>query len=134
MSWLSFKMTVKKIWAWTRAHWQIPFLVAWSLLIWILTRKNVEAMTEVMDARHRSYEKQLEILRTTHNDEILKRDNLIKEYQDSLDKIELKYKEKKKDLSEVQKNDIKEVVIKSKGNPDEIKKRIQEEFGFNLVE
>ena len=37
-------------------------------------------------------------------------------------------------LSEKQKNDLKEVIIKSKGNPDEIRKKIEEEFGFNFVE
>ena len=125
---------IKKVWTWLRAHWQIPFLVVWSLGIWILTRRNVAAMTDVMKAKNESYKKQLQILKTTHNDEILKRDNLIKEYDESLRRIDEEFKKKQKDLSEEQVNDVKEVVIKSKGNPDEIRKRIEKEFGFKFVE
>ena len=42
--------------------------------------------------------------------------------------------EKEKELSEIQKNEIKELIIKSKGNPDEIRKRIEKEFGFKFVD
>ena len=91
-------------------------------------------MVDVMKARKDSYERQIEILKSSHNDELLKRDNLIKKYEDSLKKVEEEFRKKEKKLSENQKNEIKEVIIKSKGNSDEIKKRISDKFGFTLVE
>lgn len=125
---------LKRAWAWLKVHWQIPFLLVWSVLIWILSRRNTEAMSEVMKSKKESYEKQVKVLRESHNSEILERENLIKEYQESLRKTETTFKEKERKLSEAQKDEIKEIVIKSKGNPDEIRKRIEKEFGFKFVE
>ena len=48
--------------------------------------------------------------------------------------LENKYLQQEKQLSEMQKEEVKQIVIKSKGNPNEIKKRIQKEFGFQFVE
>lgn len=127
-------VTLKKAWVWLKNHWQIPFLVVWSILIWILSRRNTDAMSEVIAAKRESYEKQIQVLKETHNDEILKRDDLIEEYEKSLQRVEKDFKEKEKELSEIQKNEIKELIIKSKGNPDEIRKRIEKEFGFKFVD
>jgi len=91
-------------------------------------------MSEVIAAKRESYEKQIQVLKETHNDEILKRDDLIEEYEKSLQRVEKDFKEKEKELSEIQKNEIKELIIKSKGNPDEIRKRIEKEFGFKFVD
>ena len=99
-----------------------------------MTRRNSDAVIEVLEAKKKSYKEQIEILKDSHNNEIIKRQSLTKKYEDTLEKIENQFRSEQKDLTKKQKNDIKEVVIKSKGDPDEIKKRIQEEFGFTLVE
>ena len=134
MTWLVFKTSIKKCWVWLKEHWQIPFLFVWSILIYILTRRNSAALIEVIEAKRDSYKKQLETLKRSHNDELLKRDKLIKEYQDAVKKVEDEFKKKDKDLSEKQKEEIKEVVIKTRGNPSEVRRMIEEEFGINYVE
>ena len=67
MTWLLFKNKVKIIFSWLKEHWQIPFLAAWTILVYIMTRRNTDALLEVMEARKESYKKQLEVLRDTHN-------------------------------------------------------------------
>tara|TARA_B100001094_G_C18089499_1_gene749624 strand:+ start:1035 stop:1310 length:276 start_codon:yes stop_codon:yes gene_type:complete len=91
-------------------------------------------MLEVLEAKRDSYRRQLEVLRTSHNDEILKRNALSDKYRETLEELQKEFENKKKELTNRQKNDIKEVVIKSKGNPDEIKRKIKKEFGFVFVE
>ena len=108
----------------------MPFLVVWSILVFVLTRRNTDAMIEVIEAKKESYKKELEVLRTSHNDEILKRERLTQEYQRALELIEQEYEEKEESLTERHKNEIKEVVIKSRGKPEDIIKRIEREFGF----
>ena len=134
MTLVFFKNEIVRICLWLRHHWQVPFLVVWTVMIYILTRKNTSAVIETMEAKKESYRKQLQILKDSHSDEILKREQLSKRYEETLLLLEEKFKKDQKDLTKKQKSDIKEVVIKSKGNPDEIKRRIQEEFGFELVQ
>ena len=130
MKWFLVKSFLKKSWVWLKEHWQIPFLVVWSILVYTLTKRNTDAMIEVIEAKKESYKRELQVLRTSHNDEILKREKLTEEYQRALELIEQKYKEKEKDLTEGHKNEIKEVVIKSKGKPEDVIRRIEREFGF----
>ena len=134
MSWIVFKSSIKSFWLWVKHHWQIPFFVVWTILVYILTRRNSDAVIEVLEAKRDSYKKQIKILKDSHNREILKRESLSQKYEETLRKVEEKFKTEQKDLTRKQKNDIKEVVIKSKGDADEIKKRIQEEFGFEFIE
>ena len=134
MSWLLIKTALKRCYIWLKEYWQVPFLVFWTILVYVMTRRNTEALIEVVETRKESYKKQIEVLKRNHNDELLKRDKLLSSYQDTISELEKKYLEKKEKLTELQKNEIKEIVIKSKGNPDEIKKRIQEEFGIFYVD
>jgi len=134
MTWALLKNTVLKSWLWLKEHWQIPFLLVWTVVVYVLTKRNTDAMLEVVEAKRDSYKKQIEVLRKSHNDEIMKRNNLSKKYEEILKEMKKEYEIDKRELTESQKNDIKEVVIKSKGNPDEIKKKIQEEFGFTHIE
>ena len=134
MTWALFKKVTLQAWLWVKEHWQIPFLIIWTIAVHILTKRNTDAMLEVVEAKRDSYKKQVEVLRKSHNDEIIRRNNLSKKYEEALEEMEKQYEVEKRKLTEAQKNDIKEVVIKSKGNSDDIKKRIQEEFGFTLIE
>ena len=116
-----------------KEYWQIPFLVIWTVLVWVLTRRNTDAMVEVIAAKRDSYKKQVEVLKESHNNELLKRDDLIRQYEETMGKIELEFAKKSKQLSEKQKSDIKEVVAKSKGDHEKIKKRIEEEFKIEFL-
>ena len=99
-------------------------MILWTVLVYVMTRRNTDALMEVIETRKESYKKQIEVLKKSHYDELLKRDELLLLYQDAIKKIE---------LTKSQKNEIKKIVVKSKGNPDEIKKKIQDQFGFTLV-
>tara|TARA_B100000287_G_scaffold217522_1_gene205173 strand:- start:333 stop:734 length:402 start_codon:yes stop_codon:yes gene_type:complete len=133
MSWIIVKTFLKKSFLWLKQHWQIPFLVLWTVVVWVIARRNTSALVEVMEAKRASYKEQVEILRKSHNDEILKRNELIEHYEMTLVKIEEEFEKREEQLSEEQKNNIKEVVVKSKGNSDEIKKKIEEEFGIEFI-
>ncbi len=108
-------------------------MILWTVLVYVMTRRNTDALMEVIETRKESYKKQIEVLKKSHYDELLKRDELLLLYQDAIKKIEDDYRLKKIELTKSQKNEIKKIVVKSKGNPDEIKKKIQDQFGFTLV-
>ena len=91
-------------------------------------------MLEVVEAKRDSYKKQIQILKNSHNDEILRRDQLTEKYQETIKNLEKEFKDREKQLTEAQKDDIKEVFVESKGDHDEIKKRIEQEFGIKYAE
>lgn len=134
MSWLVFKKSLKSCWLWLKAYWQVPLLIIWSVVVYVLSKRNTDALVEVMEARKESYEKQINELKTRHNNEIIERDRLINQYHETVSAIEKKYEEQKKKLKTKEKRKIKEIVKKSKGEPDVIKAEIEKSFGFVFVD
>lgn len=134
MSWLVVKKALKSTWLWLKTYWQVPVLAAWSIVVYILSKRNTDALVEVMNAKKESYEKQINELKTRHNNEIMERDRLIKQYHETVSAIEKKYEEQEKKLEAKEKRKIKEIVKKSKGEPDVIKAEIEKSFGFVFVD
>ena len=133
MNWLIFKTFCKKSWVWLREHWQIPFLLVWSVVIWIMARKDFDAALDVLEAKKKSYNEQMSAVKDSHNKELIKRENLIKEYNELLTRIEKDFETKEKELEEHHKAQIREVVVKSKNNPEEVRKEIERIFDFKHV-
>ena len=134
MTWLVWKKASLRVWLWLKEHWQVPFLVAWTLLVWVLTRRNTQSIVDVLEARKKSYEEQLRLLETTHRDELLKRDGLLDQYRATLKKTEQEFKKREMDLSEKEKEIVKKIVIESKGDPDAVKKEIEAMFSFDYAD
>jgi len=127
-------LKLKEAWAWLKAHWQVPFLLVWTIVVWVLTRRNSDAIIEVLEAKKKSYEDQIKVLNETHTDELLKRDKLLDQYNETIRKIESEWKLGKLKISKEQQEDIKKFVLDSKGNPDEIRKKIEDTFGFTYTD
>ena len=134
MNWIVIKTTTKSVWTWIKTYWQIPFLFAWSIIIFLLSRKNSQAAIEVISAKNESYKKQINELKNRHHSEIIERDKLIEQYHKTIAEVEKKYAEKQKTLKKKEKKKIKEIVKKSKGEPHVIKAEIEKDFGFTFID
>ena len=89
-------------------------MIAWTIVTVIFARRNTEALKDVISAKQQSHKREVELLK-------------------SAQALERKFDEQNKQLSEKQAEDVKEIVIKSKGNPEEIKRKIENEFGITFV-
>ena len=134
MEWILIKKSLKTMWLWLKAHWHIPFIVTWTIVVWVVSRGNVRAVTEVLEAKKRSYEKQIEALKSAHKSEIKKREELNLKYKETLVTIEKDFDLKEKQLSILKKKKIKQIIKDSKDNSDEINKKIENLFGFHRVD
>ena len=133
MAWLTFTVGVKKTIAWLRHHWQVPFLVGWTILTIVLTRRNSEALVDALGAKQEAYRKEIASLKESHLNEILVRDQLIIKYNKARQEIEEKFAEKERVLSEQEKQKVKEIIVKAKGNPDIVKEKFQELFDIDYT-
>ena len=59
MTWLVVKTTLKKVWVWIKNYWQVPAVLFYTLIMWLVFRKNNTAALEVLDIRKESYKKQI---------------------------------------------------------------------------
>ena len=132
MTWVLIKEYAEKSWVWLKTNWQVPFLVVWSVVVYLLSRRNTDALLEVIKTKDQSHKREVEALQKSHKDEVLKLKGLQVEYVKTIKELEENFKQQEKELSEKQVEDVKQIVIKSKGDPEEIKRKIEDEFGIKF--
>ena len=134
MSWLTLVLYSKKIWVWCKHHWKILALALWTLVVFLIARKNVRAYKKVLDTTIESYKKEVEVLENSHKEEIRKRDEAIKKHNDDIKKLEEKYAGDKEELDVKKRSRYLELVKMYKSDPESINKILEEEFGFKYEE
>ena len=134
MSWITFKLLCAKSWTWLREHWQFPFLILWTVFVYVLSRRNSDAIIDVLDAKKESYKKQLEVINEKHALELLERDKLIDDYHDTIRIVEKEFDRKARKLTIKQKNTVKDIIINSKGDKNAVKEEIENLFNFTYTD
>lgn len=125
---------IKVIWVWLRQNWKVPFLVTWSIVIWAISRKNAQAAMDVLDARKESYEKQIVSLKENHKKELTKRDLLVKQYHETIEKIEKNHEQKSAILTKKNKQLVKKIIEETEEEPDAVQKKIEELFDLSSLD
>ena len=115
---------------WLKENWKVPFLVVWTIIIWIISRRNATAAIDILETKKESYERQLIEIKKSHKKELSERDKLLKEYYETIDAIEKKYEDKHVKLTKAEKMTIKKIIVDSKDEPDVIKEKIKSLFNI----
>lgn len=133
MTWTAFKLAAKKAWVWTKNYWHIPALLIYTLVMWVMFRRDSAVILQVLNSARDSYESQIKVLNDTHEKEIQKRDEILKKYHDVLLNIEEEYKKNEETLNNEKKDRIKEIVEKYHDDSGELSKKLAERFGVTYV-
>ena len=134
MTWLTIVLHSKKIWLWCKHHWKILALAFWTLVVFLIARKNVRAYKKVLDTTIENYKKEVEVLENSHKEEIRKRDEAIKRHNDDIKKLEEKYAGDKEELDVEKRSRYLELVKMYDSDPNSINEILQKEFGFKYEE
>ena len=134
MTWTAFKLAAKKVWVWTKNYWHIPALLIYTLVMWIMFRRDSAVILQVLNNARNSYESQIKVLSDTHEKEIQKRDEILKRYQETIEKLEEDRKRKNEELLNKEKKLVKELAEKYHSDPEAYAREIADKFGFEYVE
>ena len=134
MTWLTIVLHSKKIWLWCKHHWKILALALWTLVVFLIARKNVRAYKKVLDTTIENYKKEVEVLENSHKEEIRKRDEAIKKHNDDIKKLEEKYAGDKEELDVEKRSRYLELIKMYDSDPNSINEILQKEFGFKYEE
>ena len=134
MTWLVIKTFFKKVWYFFKTYWYIPLLLSWTIIAWLIFRNSGMSIADILHTAEESYRNQIDILNKAHDDEILKRDNIIKRYQDTIEKLEEDRRRKNEELLNRERRLIKELAEKYHSDPEAYAREIADKFGFEYVE
>ena len=131
MNWLATKHALKKAWAWLRAYWYIPALLAYTLVMMVVFRKDGANASEVLTITKDSYKKQIDTLNETHENEIKKRDEVIKKYNKTVEELEKRHKDQNRKLDNHKKKRVKSLIEEHHDDPEHLTQLLRLTFGIH---
>jgi vacuolar-type H+-ATPase subunit H len=134
MTWLSIKTIFKKVWYFFKTYWYIPLLVSWAIIAWLIFKNSGMNIADILHTAEESYRGQINVLNEAHEAEIKKRDEILKRYQETIEKLEEDRKQKNEELLNKEKRLIKELAEKYHSDPEAYAREIADKFGFEYVE
>lgn len=133
MTWIAAKLFFGKAWVWIRTYWYIPAVLIYTIVLWVLFRRNGASALEVLKASKESYEAQIKAMEAAHAKEIEARDMALAQYESIVSALEEEYAANRETLSREKRKKVKEYIEKYGEDPEELARIIEEQFGIEYT-
>ena len=124
----------EKIIAFCVTHWKEIGLVLLLLVVFSKSQYDMRNIIKAHEISQQSLKTQIETLKGLHSEELKKRDDAIKEYQQELEKLEERYEAKLVEIEDLTQDEIDVIVKEFKEDKDLLIERFIETYGFTYVE
>ena len=115
-------------------YWK-EILIGLLLLIvsasWYYDRSS---LIKAMDSATSRYEQELILLRESHAREIERKEELVREYEEKIQQLQVVFDENQQEIEILKSDRIVEVTTLRHTNPEVVAEQIQNAFGFDYVE
>ena len=133
MSWMVTKIFLKKAWSFTKNYWYIPAILVAILITFLTTRTNNEKLLSILKKATENHKKEIDIINNLHEEEIRKRDQLIKEHAETLEILEQEYHLKLSELDKNKKKEVDNIIEKFDGDTASLAKELSKKLGVTYV-
>tara|TARA_B110000211_G_C13701882_1_gene387845 strand:+ start:166 stop:555 length:390 start_codon:yes stop_codon:yes gene_type:complete len=127
-------LALTKAWVWTKHHWKIVAISAWTLFVWLMSRKNVAMYKKILENTIDNYKKEMEVLQNSNEKEKEQTQEALKLRDESLARLEKEFENREEALSLDRRARYLELLETLSDNPEEANRAIEEEFGFKYEE
>ena len=132
--WMVARVWVSKAWAFIKKYWQVFAGLVYALVVWLIFRGEAKRVREVLEVANKTHAEELEILNATHAKEIRLREEAVAQYEQIIAQIEKDYENKKEQLSDKKREEVKQLVAENSEDPSNLSKLLAERFGVIYVE
>ena len=127
-------LALTKAWVWTKHHWKIVAISAWTLFVWLMSRKNVAMYKKILENTIDNYKKEMEVLQNSNEKEKEQTQEALRLRDESLARLEKEFENREESLSFEKRARYLELLETLSEDPEMANKAIEEEFGFTYEE
>jgi len=124
----------QKILSFCLKHWKEIGLVLLLLVVFSKSQYDMRNIIKAHEISQQSLKTQIETLKGLHSEELEKRDDALKEYQEELQRLEESYEAKLIEIEDLTQDEIDVIVKEFKEDKDLLIERFIETYGFTYVE
>lgn len=134
MSLLATKLFIKKSWLWLKTYWYFPLAFFYTVLMYIIFRKDGSAAVGALDIKSDSFKAQIKTIDAIHKAEKDEKEKINKKFIETLDKVDVELKKNNEKLDRTKKKRVKEIVEEHSQDPEKLAELVKESFGFEIME
>jgi F0F1-type ATP synthase membrane subunit b/b' len=131
--WMVARVWASKAWAFIKKYWQIFAGLVYALVVWLVFRGEARRVREVLEVANKTHAEELEILNATHAKEIQLREEAVAQYEEIIAQIEKDYENRKEELSDKKREEVKQLVAENSEDPSNLSKLLAERFGISHI-
>ena len=131
--WMVARVWASKSWAFIKKYWQVFAGLVYALVVWLVFRGEAKRVREVLEVANKTHAEELEILNATHAKEIQLREEAVAQYEEIIAQIEKDYENKKEELSDKKREEVKQLVAENSEDPSNLSKLLAERFGISHI-
>jgi hypothetical protein len=124
----------EKILSFCLTYWREVGLVLLLLIVFSKSQYDMRNIIKAHEISQQSLKTQIETLKGLHSEELEKRDDALKEYQQELQRLEERYEAKLIEIEDFTQDEIDVIVKEFKEDKDLLIERFTETYGFTYVE
>ena len=131
--WLAVKVWATKTWEFIKNYWQLLVGIIYTIAVWVYFKGQADKVKEVLKVQEDAHQKELDVLNGAHAKEIALRDKALIKYHEIIDRIEKDYENKKEELSDKKREEVKKLVAENSEDPSNLSKLLAERFGISHI-
>tara|TARA_R100001510_G_C7503948_1_gene106456 strand:- start:99 stop:518 length:420 start_codon:yes stop_codon:yes gene_type:complete len=132
--WLVARVWSSRTWNFIKKYWQIFAGIIYTIFVWVYFKGKSDKVKEVLEVEKQSHQKELDTLNNSHAEEIALRDGALAKYHEIIAEIEKRYENKKEELSDKKRTEVRKLVAENSEDPSNLSKLLSERFGITYVE
>ena len=134
MTWLAILKYLKIAAVFCRQYWRWLVLLAIFVVAYTLGRRGAGNIKLQANLAKEQYKKEKEAIEKAHELEIKKIEEANKRYSEAVKRIEERHEKDKRNITVSKKEAVKQMIRKSRNNPEEIDRILEQEMGIKKHE
>tara|TARA_R100000426_G_scaffold52353_1_gene37953 strand:- start:572 stop:988 length:417 start_codon:yes stop_codon:yes gene_type:complete len=131
--WLVAKVWSAKVWEFAKKYWKILAAVAYTVFVWIFFKSHADKAKAALGIKDKAHKEEVETLTNSHKKEIALRDEELARYHQIIAQIEKDYENRKEELSDKKREEVKQLVAENSEDPSNLSKLLAERFGVSHI-
>lgn len=130
---INFGDIFKSVGPFLAKNWQTICLLI-MVALYFSTKSDYSTLKKNMDIMSESYQEQIAALEALHLEEIRKREDALREYEQEINNLTEEYEKALEDLRKGSEEDVREFIRDFELQPEKLAEEIKNQYGFEYVE
>ena len=131
--WLVAKIWSAKVWEFAKKYWKILAAVAYTVFVWVFFKSHADKAKAALGIKDKAHKEEVETLTSAHQKEIALRYEELDRYHQIIAQIEKDYENRKEELSDKKREEVKQLVAENSEDPSNLSKLLAERFGISHI-